>query len=101
MALIMVTGKFPPTKMKELFKANVDPKKPAYPASVKKIHNWGAQVTDEYYKIYSVYQCPDEKLMEALAGITKRYNFYAQIDGYRFRVEVLAEAEEGMKNMMG
>ncbi len=95
----MVTGKSPPTKMKELLKANMDPKKPPYPAFVKKVHNWAAQVTDEYYKIYAVYQCPDEKLMEALGVLTRHYNFYAQIDGYRFRIEVLDEAENALKVM--
>ncbi len=101
MALIMMTGKYPPTKLKELFKANVDPKKPAYPAFVKKVHNWGAQVTDEYYKNYAVYQCPDDKIMEAVAALTKRYNFYAQVEGYRYRMELLVEAEQAMKDMMG
>ncbi len=101
MALIVVTGKVPPTKMKELFKINMDPKKPAYPAFVKKVHNWGAQVTDDYYKIYAVYQCPDDKVMEALAAITKHYNFYAQVDGYRYRIELIVEAEEAIKTMAG
>ncbi len=100
MALIMVTGKYPPTKLKELFEANVDPKKPAYPAFVKKVHNWGAQVTDEYYKIYAVYECPDEKLLEAFKSLTKRYNFYAQVEGYRYRMELLSEADDAMKTIM-
>jgi hypothetical protein len=37
--------------------------------------------------------------LEALAGLTKRYNFYAQIDGYKFAIEILAEAEEAIKMM--
>ncbi len=97
----MVTAKAAPTKMKEFFKVNADPKKPAYPAFVKKVHQWAAQVTDEHYKVYSVYQCPDEKLAEALVAITKRYHFYAQIDGYRFRIEVLMEGEDAMKALAG
>ncbi len=100
MALIMVTGKYPPTKTKELFKATTDPKKPAYPAFVKKVHNWAAQVTDEHYKLYAVYQCPDEKVMEALAALSKRYNFYAQVEGYRYRMELLVEAEQAIKDLM-
>ncbi len=97
----MVTGTYPPHKAKELLKVNVDPKKPTYPAGVKKVHNWAAQVTGGLYKIYAVYQCPDDKVLESMGGITKRYNFYAQVEGYRFSIELLAEAEEAMKMLVG
>ncbi|MBN2152715.1 MAG: hypothetical protein JW839_14785 [Candidatus Lokiarchaeota archaeon] len=99
MALIMVTGTYPPTKQKDLNKIYVAENKPAYPASVKKAHNWVAQVTNGLYKVYAVYKCPDDKVLEALAGLTKRYNFYAQVDGYKFSIELLAEAEEAIRMM--
>ena len=99
MALIMVTGTYPPTKQKELNKTYGAANKPAYPAGVKKMYNWVAQVTTGDYKIYAVYKCPDDKVMESLGGLTKRYNFYAQIDGYKFSIELLAEAEEAVKLM--
>jgi hypothetical protein len=99
MAFIMVTGTYPPTKQKELNKIYGAANKPAYPASVKKMYNWVAQVTAGMYKVYAVYKCPDDKVMDALAGLTKRYNFYAQIDGYKYAIELLVDAEEAIKMM--
>ncbi len=101
MALLMIIGTYPPSKLNELFKVNVDPKKPPYPPGVKKLHNWVAQVTNGLYKNYGVYQCPDDKVVESIAAMTKRYNFYAQIDEYRFSIEILGEAENALKIMTG
>ena len=96
----MITGTYPPHKAKEMLKLTTDPKKPPYAAGTKKVHNWVAQCTTGLYKIYAVYQCPDEKLGEALLGLTKHYNFYSQCEGYHFCIEVIGEADEVVKYMM-
>ena len=95
----MITGTYPPNKQKELNKIYGAANKPAYPPSVKKLYNWVAQVTNGCYKVYAVYKCPDDKVIESIAGLTKRYNFYAQVDGYEFTIELLFEAEEAIKMM--
>jgi len=97
MALIMVVGTYPPNKAEEMWKANISENKPEYPPFVKKVHNWIAQVTTGLYKLYAVYECPEENISEALFAITKRYNFYAQVDGYRFTIEMLMDAAEAAR----
>ena len=96
----MVVGTYPPNKAEEMIKASMSGKKPAYPEFLKKVHNWVAQVTTGLYKAYAVYECPDENVVEGLAALTKRYNFYAQTEGYRFTIEILAEFEDAINLYM-
>jgi hypothetical protein len=77
------------------------PDKPSYPNFVKKTHNWAAQARENYYKSYAVYEFPDDKMKEAMLAIMKRYNFYAQMEGYAFEVELLSPVEEMISNLMG
>ncbi|HME53448.1 MAG TPA: hypothetical protein VKM55_14585 [Candidatus Lokiarchaeia archaeon] len=100
MALIMVTGTYPPHKFKELMEIYGSSNKPPYPATVTKVHNWAVQVTSGLYKIYAVYECPDDQIAESLGAITKHYNFYAQVEGYRFTLELLSNAEEAIQYMI-
>ncbi len=101
MVKIMVVGKYPPHKVNELIKVYTSPNKPAYPDFLKKVENWAAQITGEKYKSYAVYESPDDKIIESLAAISKRYNLYASIEGYTFAIELLVEAEDAIKMMLG
>lgn len=99
MAKIMVTGKYPAHKFKDMMKNYMSPDKPKYSDSVKKLENWVPQVTGEI-KAYAVYECPDDKIIEALTSITKRYHFYSQVEGYRYRIELLSDMEDAIKSIM-
>ena len=99
MAKIMVIGEYPPHKFKDLIKTYTSPDKPTYPDFIEKIHNWAPQTTGKY-KIYAVYECPDEKIKEAMIALSKRYNFYANIEGYEYKIELLMEADEAIKVLM-
>jgi hypothetical protein len=99
MAKIMTIGKYPPHKFKDLMKVYMSSDKPAYPDFVKKIHNWAAQSRGGKYKAYAVYECPDDKLLDAVKAIAKRYHFYAQNEGYEYKLELLSEAEDAIKSL--
>ena len=100
MVKIMVIGKYPPHKLKELLNVYMAPKKSAYPDFLKKVENWAAQMEGGRYKTYAVYECPDDKIPDAMGAITKRYNLYATVKGYTFKIELLSEADEAIKLLL-
>lgn len=97
MAHILVTAWNPPNKSKELVNVYMSKDKPAYPDFVKKIHHWTTGSPDGQYKVYAVYECPDDKIMDTMKAIAKRYSVYATVEGYRFYTELLMDAEEAIK----
>ncbi len=97
MAHILVTAFNPPNKSKELLKVYMSKDKPAYPDFVKKIHHWTSMSSDGRHKVYAVYECPDDKIMETMKAISRRYILYASVEGYRYYGEILFDAEEAMK----
>jgi hypothetical protein len=100
MVKIMVIGKNPLHKLNECIKVYIRTDKPAYPDFLKKVENWAAQITHEKQKIYAVYECPDDKVIESMAALTKRHNFYASVEGYTFKMEILADADEAIKEFL-
>ena len=100
MAKIMIVGKYPPHKSKELVEIYMSSKKPAYPDYLKKVENWAAQITDEKYKSYAVYECPDDKIVGGFAALSKRHDFYASVEGYTFKMELLMEGDDALKLML-
>jgi hypothetical protein len=48
-------------------------------------------------KTYSVYDCPDDKILEGLKAIGRRYTVYTQVEGYKYYPEVLFDAQEIIK----
>ncbi|MCJ7648517.1 MAG: hypothetical protein MUP85_07885 [Candidatus Lokiarchaeota archaeon] len=99
MVKIMVVAKYPPHKINEIVKHYMSSGKPIYPDYLKKLDNWVAQVTDDKFKTYAVYECPDDKIIGGLAALSKRFTYYASIKGYTFKVELLMEADEALKIM--
>jgi hypothetical protein len=100
MVKIMMIAKYPPHKLNELMKVYTSTDKPAYPDFLKKVEHWVPQITDEKYKTYAVYECPDDKIIESMAALSKRFNFYASVEGYTFKCELLAEAADAIKDML-
>ena len=100
MVKIMMVAKYPPHKLDELVKTYMRTDKPAYPDFLKKVEHWAAQVTDENHKTYAVYECPDDKIIESMAALTKRFSFYASVEGYTFQCELLANAEDAIKEYL-
>ena len=101
MVKIMMVAKFPPHKLNELIKNYMSTDKPAYPDFLKKVEHWAAQVTDDKHKTYAVYECPDDKVLESMAALSRRFIFYAKVEGYTFKIEILMEADEAIKVMLG
>ena len=97
MVHILTNGWYPPHKFKELIKVYMSKDKPAYPDFVKKIHHWAKGTPDGQYKTIAIYECPDDKLFDALKAISKRYAVYAAVEGYRHTIEPLIDAEEAIK----
>ena len=101
MVKIMVVAKFPPHKMDELIKNYMSTDKPAYPDFLKKVENWAAQITGDKHKTYAVYECPDDKVLEGMAALSRRFSFDAKVKGYTFNIEILMGADEAIKIMLG
>ena len=79
-----------PFEMKEAMKVYAATDKPKYPDFVKKTDNWGTLPDNGLYKAYAVYECPNDKLHDALKAIMKRYTYYASnVSSYSYQMEVL------------
>lgn len=97
----MVTNFVPPHKLKESSQVYVSKDKPKYPDFLKKIFNWAAGPSPSGdYKTYAVYECPDDKLLEAMKALIARYNYYASVEGYKFFIEPLVDFEEAFKLLL-
>ncbi len=96
----MMVAKFPPHKLNELIKNYMSTDKPAYPDFLKKVEHWAAQVIDDKHKTYAVYECPDDKVLESMAARSKRFIYYASVEGYTFKMELLTEADAAIKYML-
>lgn len=95
-----MVARYPPHKINEVVKHYMAPGKPVYPEYLKKVENWAAQVTDDKFKTYAVYECPDDKVIGAFAALSKRFSYYAKIEGYTFTFELLMNADEAIKMML-
>ncbi len=100
MTHMIVTASYPPNKAQELLKVYMSKDKPAYPDFLKKIHHWSLVSSDGNYKTYAVYEFPEDKIMETMKAIAKRYTLYATVEGYRYFPELLMDAEEATKMML-
>lgn len=98
---IMTIGLYPPPKLKQLVDKYLQKDKPDYPDFLKKIYNWGTPPVDGKYRTITIYECPEDKLHDALLALTKRYKFYAQIEGYTFEILPLMSEAEAMKIALG
>ena len=66
MAKILVTGVMDPFESKDAMKVYAATDKPKYPDFIKKVENWGTIPENGLYKAYAVYECPDDKLHDAI-----------------------------------
>lgn len=93
----MTTAIYPPHIAEDLVKIWLSGKQPKYPDFLKKLYN--LVTPDMKTKNISLYECPDDKLVEALTAIGKRYWHYRALKGYEYKVEILADAAEAVKDM--
>jgi hypothetical protein len=97
MAHILVTGWLPQNKGDEMLKVYTSKDKPAYPDFIKRINHWMVISENGMVKTYAIYECSDDKIMEGLKALGRRYTLYAQVEGYKFFPEVLFDAQEIIK----
>ncbi|MFW9826345.1 MAG: hypothetical protein ACFFEY_01855 [Candidatus Thorarchaeota archaeon] len=97
MAHILVTGWTPQSKGDEMIKVYTSKDKPAYPDFIKRVHHWMVISPDGMLKTYAIYECPDDKILEGMKAIGRRYSVYAQVEGYKYYPEVLFDAQEIIK----
>jgi len=93
----MAIALMPPHKVKELLRIYLSKDKPAYPDFLKKLYTWGTAPVKGKYRRIDVFECPDNNLYEGIVGIMKRFNYYAQIEGYTFEVFPLINEADTMK----
>ena len=97
----MTIGYHAPHLTKELVALFTRKDKPAYPDFLKKTNNWWTGGNSREYRVFAIYECPDEKLREAIIALGTRYNFYAQVEGYTFEIIPLVNEVEAMKMIRG
>ena len=95
MVHVMVKVKYPPHIQEEFLKFYLSGKAPAYPPYVKRIYQW---VYSEYNtKVINVYEIPDDKLVEGMKGIGKRFAAYTKFKDYKYKVILMMEGSEAIK----
>lgn len=95
MVNLMSIVKYPPHIAEDLVKFYLSGKAPKYPEFVKRVSQWMA--SDYEYLTYNIYEIPEEKLYEAMKGITKRLSAFAsEFEGYKFKVQVLISGHEAI-----
>lgn len=94
MAFIMVTSRYPFHKAEEMGQAFIGKKVPEVADFVKRINIW--VVSDFDVKIYALYECPNEKMYDALKSISTRYAGYRIIEGFKFKLEPLLTVQEAL-----
>jgi len=92
MVFILVTTILPPHKGEEYVKLYASGKQAKYPDFVKPIHRF--VVMDYDTKGYALYEVPDDKIMEAMKAIGKRYSTYFTIEGFKAKMEILMESKD-------
>ena len=97
---IMTIGLTEMHRVKDLIHMLTAKDKPEYPDFLKKIHNWGAGISEGKYRGIAIYEFPDGKMYEAMLAIGKRYNYYASKGGYTYEVVALASEADALKTFM-
>ena len=97
MGKIMTIGWYPPHKAKELIKVYGSKDKPPYPDYLKKTLHLATIKEDGQWKTYALYEFPDDKYLEAMRALVKRYSLYTTVEGYRFVAEFVMDAQEAIK----
>ena len=95
MVYAMSKIKYPPHVADEILKFYLSRKAPEYPDFVKRTHQW--VVSDYHFKIYNIYEIPEEKLYEGMIGISKRLNAFTRFEGYVYKITNLMEVSEAIK----
>ena len=83
-----------PEIIDEFLEVYLSAKERKYPDFIKKLHQW--VVPDYKIKGYTVYEIPDEKVVDGLKAINKRYSSYIKVKGYKYKIEVLLEGAEAL-----
>jgi hypothetical protein len=98
MVKIMVTGYYDPAGYENFLPVFMSPDKPKYPDYIKKVENLATGTGD--FKIYAIYEVPDDKIYESIKHLNKRYSFYAaKMDGYTYDVELVGPMEDAIASL--
>ncbi|MFX0139589.1 MAG: hypothetical protein ACFFDN_38465 [Candidatus Hodarchaeota archaeon] len=101
MTHILTIGLSSPNKAKELAQLYMSKEKPSYPDFLKKINSWAAPNYQGKYRTIALYECPDNKLYEAMVALTKRYNFYTSKGDYTFEILPLMSEADTLPIVLG
>lgn len=95
MVKVMVKVKYPPHITEDFIKFYLTGKAPKYPDYVKRLYQWVYSDFDN--KVINIYEIPDEKLVEGLKGIAKRFTTYTTFKGYKYKIILLADASDAIE----
>ncbi|MFW9943100.1 MAG: hypothetical protein ACFFFT_18830 [Candidatus Thorarchaeota archaeon] len=94
MTFVMVTALYPLHQAEKIGKAFVEGKAPETADFVKRINIF--VVADFDIKIYTLYEMPDDKLLDGLKSIGNRYAGYRDIEGFQYKMEHLLTVQEAL-----
>jgi len=92
----MVTSSYPGHKADEIGQMFVGKKVPEVADFIKTINIWVSSVgsSDREYKIYALYEAPNDKLYEAIKSIAARYAGYRTVEGFKYQMDSLLPVQE-------
>jgi hypothetical protein len=92
---IMVISTYPPKKGPEvgkIFVQNLGKKLPPFLKRIE-VYNTGC---DEGIRVYAIYEIQDDKVADGIREITARMVPFHEVEGYRWRSEILLKATESL-----
>jgi len=94
----MVTSSYPGHRADEMGQMFVGDKVPKVADFVKRVNIWvsTAGSSDREYKIYALYEAPNDKMYEAMKSIAARYAGYRTVEGFRYQIEPLLTVQEAL-----
>ena len=93
----MITSTYPPTKAAEVVQIFGKSVAEPLPPFLKRLHVLGTGgVGEQGLRTYSIFEADKGKEYDAFAELTRRMAWFHNIEGYRYQIETLLPAEEGI-----
>jgi len=89
----MIVSTYPPNKGTEVGKAFIQGAAKKVPPFMKRIEVYNTSC-DEGIRAYAIWEIQDEKAADGIRELTNRMVPYTQIEGYRWRLELLMKVSE-------
>lgn len=93
---IVGTTYMPPSKGNEVAARFMKAVKKPLPPCLKRVNVLVTAAGEEWFKALAIYEVDDAKVAEALKELVKYEAQFIDIEGYRYQVELMMNAEEAI-----